>query len=347
MTSLRRLTALDGLRTVAVGLVFAHHVDQGALPGGFVGVDVFFVISGYLITALLLRERQKSGCISLSRFYMRRVLRLYPALLFVVLITMPIAALFNIGYPVLDGIVAVAYLTDFYSNYTFHLTLLLHTWSLSVEEQFYLVWPIVLAFVLKRNLPIRNVLFCMAAGSLLITYIVHRAGYHRLQVIQFLPTSHIPELVSGILLAVAVQFGPKRWLIAVTGVPLAAASFVALGVALFLLPDLWWAFPAATLICWPPVAHLVLHRDSWISAALSARPLVWLGERSYGIYLWHYPIIVLLDKKTSLSSWEIAAISLPLTLAIAAASWRFVEVPFLRMKQRFEPREPPPDPPHV
>ena len=140
------------------------------MPGGFIGVDIFFVISGYAIAALLLREREVTGDISVSRFYLRRVLRLYPALLVMVLVVTPIAAVDRIGWPVPDGLAALSYVTDFWSNGFRHLTLLLHTWSLGVEEQFYLVWPVVLLFILRRNLPLRPILIGLAVISVLITY---------------------------------------------------------------------------------------------------------------------------------------------------------------------------------
>ncbi len=334
----RRLTALDGLRTVAVLLVFAHHVDQHVLPGGFIGVDVFFVISGYLITSLLLREREVTGDISVSRFYLRRALRLYPALLVMVLLVTPIAAVGHIGWPVPDGLAALFYVTDFWSNAFGHLTLLLHTWSLSVEEQFYLVWPIALLFILRRNLPLRPILIGLATVSVLITYAASTVStlHHHQVVIQCLPTSHLVELVAGILLAVGELHEPKRWLVRLGGLPVALIALVALVVAEFTLSAHWWAFPVATIACWPPVAHLVLHRDSWISAALRFPPVVWLGQRSYAFYLWHYPIILLLYRQPTLTHWQIAAIALPLTLAAAAVSWRLVETPFLRLKARFE-----------
>ncbi len=121
-----------------------------------------------------------TGDISMSRFYMRRVLRLYPALFVMVLVVTPIAAVDHIGWPVPDALAALCYVTDFWSNGFCHLSLLLHTCSLGIEEQFYLVWPVVLLFMLRRNLPLRLILIGLAAISVLITYGVYSAHIHHL-----------------------------------------------------------------------------------------------------------------------------------------------------------------------
>lgn len=327
----KRLSALDGLRTLAIALVFAHHIDQRALPGGFIGVDVFFVISGFIITHLLLREHEQNGAISLGRFYVRRLLRLYPAFLLMVLITAPIAAIDQIGKPAEDSLFALTYLTDFWANYQGGLSLLLHTWSLAVEEQFYLIWPAILIFALRRRWRIQQVITPLILISLVITFAVYEAHIGRLHNIQYLPTSHVAELGSGILLAVWLREGlpAAARILATEGAALLA--LVALVVCEFVLNNYWWSFPAVTLACWPLVAHVVTNESSGLTRFFSQRALVWMGRRSYGFYIWHYPIILLLDRSVS-SSWLVAAVALPLTLMATVLSWRLVEQPVLRYK---------------
>jgi peptidoglycan/LPS O-acetylase OafA/YrhL len=345
VTPHRRVAALDGLRSVAVMLVFAGHSNPTLLPGGFMGVELFFVISGYLITSLLLSERASTGEISLRRFYIRRALRLFPALIVVVVVVTPIAVVQNIGgRPILDAIAALTYVTDFYGIAFGHISLLRHTWSLAVEEQFYLVWPVFLIFLLRRRLPVPAILIGLCVIGLAIgfafdgTYV-----HHHPFVVDYLPTSHLPELASGILLAFAELPQPSRWLVRLTSLPVALVAVVALAVAQFTFNGGgWWQYPFATVICWPLVAHLVIHPGSLVSAALRLRPLVWLGRRSYAVYLWHYPIVLLIFLNTPLTGWLNFAVALPLTLLIAAVSWRLVESPCLRLKQRFEPQSPPP-----
>jgi peptidoglycan/LPS O-acetylase OafA/YrhL len=335
LPSAARVRGLDGLRALAVLLVFAHHINGQALPGGFIAVDLFFVLSGYLITSLLLREREAIGTVSLRSFYARRALRLYPALIVFVFTVTPIALRDHLGLPLKDGLASLTYVEDLWWNYSGHVSLVLHTWSLSVEEQFYVVWPVVLIVMLARGWNPRIVVWVLVVASIGVTYAIYRAHLPRLSVIQILPTSHVAELGSGILLALAQQRGAGRVLLRVSGAVVGVAAVAALLVAEFVLPPRWWAFPAGTLACWPAVAHLALHPESRLSRLFSARVPVWLGERSYGFYLWHFPIIVLLTRH-GFHSYGEAAIALPLALIATCVSWRFVETPFLRRKARFE-----------
>ena len=183
----KRLDSLDGLRALAVVLVFAHHVDQGFLPGGFVGVEVFFVISGYLITWLLLQEHDRLGRINVPRFYARRALRLYPALIVLVILASTGAAVRHIGSPAADGVAAATYVTDIYANIATHPSLVLHTWSLSVEEQFYLIWPAALVISLRRELPLAKVIAMAIAVSFAITLFLGVSSHPHVAFVQFLP----------------------------------------------------------------------------------------------------------------------------------------------------------------
>jgi peptidoglycan/LPS O-acetylase OafA/YrhL len=328
---MRRLGSLDGLRALAVLLVFASHVDQSRIVGGFTGVEVFFALSGYLITYLLLREHAATQTVSLRRFYARRALRLWPALVALLIVVTPIAFIDNIGRPPLDSLVALAYLSDFWSNYSFNLSLTLHTWSLSVEEQFYLIWPAVLIWAIVRRRSPARILIVAILVSIPLTAAFYQI--HRFLAPQFLPWDHIPAIGGGALLAVMTQTTVSDRLAKATR--FGVIPSLALIPITVLVPEHWWTIPLVGAAAWVVVAHLILHRDSIMSRVFSTRPAVWLGRRSYGFYLWHYPILILLAR--SFGPLGMALIGLPLTLIATVASWQLVEVPFLKLKQRFEP----------
>jgi peptidoglycan/LPS O-acetylase OafA/YrhL len=331
MAGRQRQHSLDGLRAIAVLLVFAGHIDQQALAGGYVGVEIFFVLSGYLITYLLLAERQRTGGIALRRFYIRRGLRLFPALIVMVVAMTPIAFYDHIGRPPLDSIFAVTYLSDLWSNYSGNLSLTLHTWSLAVEEQFYLVWPAVMLWAIAHRWSLRRILVVSMLAAVVLTAIAFHI--HRLSAPAFLPTDHVVELGAGALLAIAVQSGVPVWLGRCSALPVALMALVALLVAEVAMPERWWAITVGAVISAPIVAHLVAHRQSRLSAVFSWAPLVWLGERSYGFYLWHYGVLLLLDRSID-SDLMRALIGLPLVLVLCAVSFRWVERPFLEIKDR-------------
>jgi peptidoglycan/LPS O-acetylase OafA/YrhL len=281
---------------------------------------------------LLLREYDRDEAISLRRFYARRALRLFPALIALVIPGSIAAAIRHVGSPAPDGAAALVYLTDFYANIATHVSLVLHTWSLAIEEQFYLLWPAALLFCLRREGSISRSVVCFVAAGIGLTAAFGVSGRPHLAFLQFLPTSHLAELGSGIILAVMSRNAPagaRR----LCGSGITCVALGLLLVAEFALNAHWWAFPAVTLICWPPVAHLVLHRRSLISRAFSAPAAVWLGERSYGFYLYHYPIVMLLVLSGA-SVLDRVAIGLPATLVATAVSWRYLEQPFLRLKER-------------
>jgi peptidoglycan/LPS O-acetylase OafA/YrhL len=328
---MRRLDSLDGLRAFAVLLVFASHVDQPQIVGGFTGVETFFVLSGYLITMLLLRERRRNGMVSLRNFYMRRVLRLYPALIVLVLVVTPIAFYDHIGRPPLDSLAAITYLSNIWSNYSANVSLTLHTWSLSVEEQFYVVWPAVLVYAIARNKRPSVILVVSIVASIFLSAAVFNIP--RLLAPQFLPFPHIPAIGGGALLAIATEHTTSASLRKATRFGVVPA--LALIAVTVLVPERWWTAPLVAVVAWFACAHVIVHGDSLMSRAFGSTPAVWLGRRSYGFYLWHYPIIFLLAR--SFGPAGKALIGLPLTLIATIVSWHFIELRFLRRKARYEP----------
>jgi peptidoglycan/LPS O-acetylase OafA/YrhL len=359
--------ALDGIRAIAVSLVIAFHL--GAIPGaravggGWLGVDMFFVLSGYLITSLLLKERLRTGKVSLRRFYARRALRLAPLSITLVVVVL-VSGHFT---PTLQltrlGAISIIF---YFSNWVFIRDLsalgsLSHCWSLSIEEQFYLIWPVtlvgIIALARKRA---RVVLIVVTAGIAIAQGVVRRdlwlaafapignTGADRVDAWQrfFAGSFQRPDgLLIGCLIAVVLHgrsFGPVARRIskyaAIVGAIVAAAiiqqaSFPFWTPYVYFIP-LWGltAFNVATAVV---VISLVVDPGSWGAAALSIRPLRWIGRRAYGIYLLHPLVLDVVMKDTELASPITVTIVLACTFLLAAASYRWVERPFLRRKARY------------
>ena len=339
-----RVAALDGLRAIAVAMVFAFHIDSSAIPGGYQGVMLFFALSGFLITTLLLQEWRDTSRIQLRAFYARRFLRLMPALLVMVVVT--VAASVVLGTftvtTMKDAASGLGYVMDIYAPASHTIGGgYAHTWSLAVEEQFYLIWPAVLVFTLtrRRNL-LRVVIGWMLAltaltAVLAMTDVVYRGGMYRL------PTTQFPVIGAGIVLAVVLD-GPRgAWLLRVLARPVVPAVAIVGAIALlFTTPHgADWlylgGYPAVGLMFAALIGTVLAVPGSAVTRALSVRPLVWLGRRSYGFYLWHVPVIYLLAAHTHSRLVE-GVVALTLSLIATALSWRLVETPFLRLKRRFE-----------
>jgi peptidoglycan/LPS O-acetylase OafA/YrhL len=307
--------ALDGLRGVAIALVVsAHYV--GVPYGGQDGVDLFFVLSGFLITTLLLEERTETGRISLRGFYIRRIRRLLPALV-VMLATYSLISILEGHDPSRD-----LELLGFYSaNVTeafvgWFPSGLDHLWSLAEEEQFYLVWPLLLlVFVRTRRL----LTFTVALAAVLVLY---RAGLTingtSMTRLYNGPDTHSDGLVIGAILAIV---GQRRSLAVPEGLPPWIVGAFVLAVLITPINTGWQiaGLPLFELVCAGLIAAAVT--GSSLVPVLSWRPLVFLGKISYSLYLWHYMLF-----------WAFgfahALVALPISVACALLSYRFVEQPF-------------------
>jgi len=351
-----RLRGLDGLRAIAITLVLAYHLFPGLASGGFIGVDIFFVVSGYLITALLVAEFRSDGRVQLGRFWARRARRLLPALVVVVGVSTSIAAL--IGGDVLVGIGwqlagALTFSSNWWSiaNGASYLDqtspeLFRHFWSLAVEEQFYLLWPlavIALMFLPPRWLRVAIPSVLAGASALAMAML---AGDPALDpaassVVYLSTLTHGFGLLLGAALAlgkeplanrVAVSRVPA-WL-ADTAAALALAGLIALAATLSIDSALTYRGGLVAAVLLTAVMIVCAAHPQGSTAAILDAPLArWLGERSYGLYLWHWPVLILLGAalplvdRASFEAWLLGLAALVISLALAALSYRFLEQP--------------------
>lgn len=351
------LAGLDGLRAIAVAAVVAFHLVPNAVPGGGIGVDIFFVISGFLITGLLIGERVDTGHIRLRSFWARRARRLLPALAILVLVCSS-AALF-IGGDVLLGIgrqvlgaatfssnwLAVANGSSYFGDSTPEL--FRNLWSLAVEEQFYLVWPfVVLLVMLVRPRWVRCAIFlAVAVGSATEMILLYSPRVDPTR-IYYGTDTHSFGLALGAALAVATvgmarrplewAKWPRRTLPAIGG--LAVLSLIAIAVTLPADAALNFRGGLAVVAVLSAVAILgAIVPGSLLGAALDAPPLRWIGARSYGIYLWHWPLLVLVTaaeprwQDSPGTQWMIGVTTVVITVVVAAISYQFVERPIRRV----------------
>jgi peptidoglycan/LPS O-acetylase OafA/YrhL len=345
------LPGIDALRALAVLAVFFYHAHVGWMPGGFLGVDVFFVISGYLITSLLLREFRHGGHVRLGRFWLRRARRLLPAVGVLIAVTMVAAAIVEpdrIDQLRGDAIASLAY----FANWHFILghqsyferfqrpSLFTHLWSLSVEEQFYLFWPLAFAAGMKlfgRGRLLLGVL-AGALASVALAWVLFDPGGDTSRVYYGTDT-HAVGLLAGVALALVWSpielrrrrtgplVGPVLDVVGVLALAYVVLSFLHVhdyDLALYHGGYLWLAIVTALLLA------VLAHPASRLGGLLGQAPVLWLGLRSYSFYLWHYPVLMLtrpgLD--VSLPRGILIPLQLLLVLALADLSYRFVELPF-------------------
>ena len=353
------IAGLDGIRGLAVVAVVAFHLGFGWARGGYLGVDSFLVLSGYLITAGLLAEHQRSGGIRLRAFWGRRARRLLPALL-VVLVASALYAAF-VALPDegralrFDALSALGFVSNWrfvfssqgYFGQTSAPSLLRHTWSLGVEAQLYLLWPVVVVVGLRRRGPgavaaVAGGLGAASAGLAMLLAPTHgdvsRAYYGTdTRAAAFLFGAALAGMLAG-------RSGLRR---GATRVALATTTAGGAAATLFLWATLngtsRWLFRggllAAALATVALVAEVVCAPRGRIARALSAGPLRLLGRVSYGIYLWHWPLILVLDhRRTGLSGPGLLAVRLGATAAATTVSWLAVERPVMGLGPRRVPR---------
>jgi len=351
------IPAIDGLRAIAVMAVIFYHLGFSWIPGGFLGVDLFFVISGYVITRLLLDSIERSGGLDLRAFYLARLRRLLPALAFM-LVTTAIAV----------GIWAPDTIKRFLIDTPFALTgsmnwwlvgrhldyfeaigrpsLLQHTWSLAVEAQFYLIWPLILLAILKffgkKRISIAALAIAAISGItlMLVSFSLDASSAASVSHVYFGTDTHSIGLFLGA--ALAVSWIPQNFK---TEVSRKAQDFIdGIGVvgflgilATFLLidesnPALYKiAFPLAGLFAAAIITSIV-HPASRFAPILQNRVLLWIGERSYAIYLWHWVIFQVTRPEVDLAgaSWAMYSLRILIVFALADISLRFVELPVRR-----------------
>ena len=355
------MPGVDGLRAVAVIAVLLYHANFGWIPGGFLGVEVFLVISGYLITSLLLLEWLRTGSVDLKDFWIRRARRLLPALFVLLTLTATAAmifardALYRMGE---DVLAALSYSTNWvmifrqesYFEAFGRPPLLRHLWSLAIEEQFYLVWPLVFTvgmFLLAKHSRGLRTTVARFLGIVVVGIVASTA----LMWFLFVPFEDPSRVyfgtdtrAAGLLVGVALAFVWQPWrfngLLQRRGtIALNIAGFTALA---FLLLDLLrmaefdsflyrGGFLVTSLLT-AVVLAVTVHPQGALNAVLGTKPLVWVGKRSYGLYLYHWPIFMLLRPGIDVMwpTWVTLTVQFSLTFAVAEASYRWIEQPIRR-----------------
>jgi len=351
------LPGLDGIRALAVLGVMLYHADLSWMPGGFLGVDVFFVLSGFLITSLLLEEFARSGRIDFKRFYIRRARRLLPALLLMLAVVGAAVAFFYRDAAAAfraDAIASLFYVNNWwyiiadqsYFEFIGRPPLLKHLWSLAIEEQFYLIWPVLVLILLKfgKTKAVRwTALLGAVASTVWMAILSISNGFPELadpSRAYFGTDSHIMGLLIGAALATVWRPGQLSTRLALG----AKALITAVGVA-SLLTVVWifwqvgefsgWLYRGGFLLFAVLVAVLVAtaaHPGAPFGRALGTQPWRYIGQRSYGLYLWHWPVFMVTrpDLDIGMDGIPNLILRFGLTFGLAELSYRYVEMPIRR-----------------
>jgi peptidoglycan/LPS O-acetylase OafA/YrhL len=347
----RYMPGLDGLRAIAVLAVIAYHEQLGWAPGGLLGVGLFFTLSGYLITDLLLGQWRGSGKVHLGDFWLRRARRLLPALFVMLAIVTAWVTIFDRARLAnLRGAVAAAatyssnwYLIATHASYFSRFAApqpLDHLWSLAVEEQFYLLWPWVLlaGLVVIRRRPaalkwLALPTLGLAAVSAVVMLMLYQPGFDPTRVYEGTDT-RASGLLIGAALAMVWPSSRAAGASRKTQIALDIPAVAGLAVIAFMIwrvgeysPFLYRGGLILLSAATAAVVAVTACPGSVVGTALSWRPLRWLGVRSYGIYLWHYPVIVLTTPANSTEDLARAAWQTAASIGLAAVSWHFIEEP--------------------
>ena len=333
IVGLQQVPALDGLRGLAILLVLGVHTRE-LVPGGLLGVDLFFVLSGFLITSSLLAERARTGAISLRVFYRRRALRLLPALICMLSVYLAVTALLDRD-GVRPSIVAAGFGISYVANVAqmgglFEAEELRPLWSLAAEEQFYLLWPPLLAIAVALRASYRVVCVVLVGLALVsalwrVALLADGASFERLWVG---PDTHADPILVGCVAGLVYTSGALKRVHFRDIALIVGASIVAMSA--------WLAPETHVLLTFFAIcsALVVLAAASaahwWFTRVLELRPLRYVGKVSYGLYLWHVPLLAAFG----------GAIGIPLAFVVAGLSYRYVEQPFLRRKRREAVRRP-------
>lgn len=348
----RYITGLDGIRAIAVIMVLAYHLKLALFKSGFLGVTVFFVLSGYLITGILISEVEEEGTIDLKNFWLRRIRRLVPAVMSMAVVIIFVSAVVNriiFTKGCKDFLASVLGFNNWWQIFNkisyFEAagvpSPFTHCWSLAIETQFYLIYPLILLGIYKlvksrgegranRGLLFAGVTLLLALISVILMIVLFDPQQDASRVYYGTDTRAF-SLLFGALLAILWEYRmvPRR-LSASVNMVFGSVSFAVLLVMTIAIngsSNFWYRggqfFGTILTVL---MVYAVSGRKTWLSRFLSNPVLKWMGDRSYSIYLWHYPIILLISKGIK-ASWWITLIEIVLSVVLAELSYRFIETP--------------------